>query len=102
MVQFHLPELLQITEKLGGYLRFQSPLPQDVIELVTIAVAREMDCPYVWGAHAPLALQYGVRPECVDAIKNRRAPVTRCRQRRRLARAVGAAFHGSSGHGCFG
>ena len=74
MVQFHLPELLQITEKLGGYLRFQSPLPQDVIELVTIAVAREMDCPYVWGAHAPLALQYGVRPECVDAIKHRRAP----------------------------
>ena len=102
MVQFHLPELLEITEKLGGYLRFQSPLPQDVIELVTVAVAREMDCPYVWGAHAPLALKYGVRPECVEAIKHRRAPddltepeaqlVRYVQQLRRTNRAEAAVF----------
>ena len=72
--QFHIPQLLEITEKLGAYLRFHSPLSQDVVELTTIAVAREMDSPYEWAAHAPLARKCGVREEAIQAIKQGTAP----------------------------
>lgn len=68
----HMPELAQRLEALRLYLRDEASLSQPLQELVMISVAREMDCAFIWYAHAPAARQAGVRGEIVDAIRERR------------------------------
>jgi 4-carboxymuconolactone decarboxylase len=68
----HMPELARRLEALRTYIRDEASLPQPLQELVMITVAREMDCAFIWYAHAPAARQAGVRGELVDAIRERR------------------------------
>jgi 4-carboxymuconolactone decarboxylase len=46
-------------------------LPQKLQELVMISVAREMDCAFIWYAHAAAAKQAGVRDDIVDRIRGK-------------------------------
>jgi 4-carboxymuconolactone decarboxylase len=69
-----MPELAQRLEALRLYLRDEQSLPQPLQELVMITVAREMDCAYIWYAHAAAARTAGVHGEIVDAIRERRVP----------------------------
>lgn len=71
----HMPEMAQRLEALRLYLRAETSLPQKLQELVMISVAREMDCAFIWYAHAATTRQAGVRDEIVDAIRERR-PLT--------------------------
>ena len=48
----HMPELAQRLESLRICIRDETSLPQKLQELVMITVAREMDCAYIWYAHA--------------------------------------------------
>jgi 4-carboxymuconolactone decarboxylase len=69
----HMPELAQRLESLRLYLRDESSLPQKLQELVMLTVAREMDCAYIWYAHAAPAREAGVRDDIVDNIRGKRA-----------------------------
>src|SRR5262252_3465409 len=71
----HMPEMAQRLEALRTYIRDESSLPQRLQELVMISVAREMDCAFIWYAHAAAARQAGVRGDVVDAIREKR-PLT--------------------------
>lgn len=55
----------------GTYLRFKSVIKPDLIELATIATARERDCPYVYAAHAPAARKAGASEQAITAVKDR-------------------------------
>jgi 4-carboxymuconolactone decarboxylase len=68
----HMPELAQRLESLRLYLRDEASLPQPLQELVMITVAREMDCAYIWNAHASAARTAGIHGEIVDAIRDKR------------------------------
>ena len=68
----HMPELAQRLEALRTYLRDEASLPQTLQELVMISVAREMDCAFIWYAHAAAARQAGVRDDIVDNIREKR------------------------------
>jgi 4-carboxymuconolactone decarboxylase len=68
------PELLNRTQQMGEYLRFQSVLPKELRELAILVVGRAYDSPYVWYIHEPIALESGVRPDIVDAIAADRRP----------------------------
>ena len=70
----HSPEVAGRAAHLGAYLRFESSLEQSVVELVTLATAREWDCQYEWTAHEPQARQAGVGEEAITAVKEGRAP----------------------------
>ena len=48
----HMPELAQRLESLRLYIREEMSLPQRLQEIVMLTVAREMDCAYIWHAHA--------------------------------------------------
>ena len=37
-----------------------------------LTVAREMDCPYIWQAHAAAARGVGVRSDIVDSLREKR------------------------------
>jgi 4-carboxymuconolactone decarboxylase len=69
----HMPELAQRLESLRLYLRDEASIPQKLQELVMLTVAREMDCAYIWYAHAAAAREAGVRGEVVDDLRGKRA-----------------------------
>ena len=68
----HMPEVAQRLEALRLCLRDEASLPQKLQELVMITVAREMDCAYIWHAHAAAARTIGVRGDIVDSIRDKR------------------------------
>ena len=67
----HMPEMAQRLEALRTYIRDEASLPQNLQELVMITVAREMDCAFIWYAHAAAAKQQGVRDDIVDNIREK-------------------------------
>ena len=65
------PPLCQRVLDVGTYLRFKSVIKPDLIELATIATARERDCPYVYAAHAPAARKAGASEAAITAVRDR-------------------------------
>jgi len=70
----HSPGVLRAIEATGGYVRFHNSLPDDLKELATLVVGRFWGAQYEWYAHARLALQAGVDPAIVEAIRKGEAP----------------------------
>jgi 4-carboxymuconolactone decarboxylase len=68
----HMPEMAQRLEALRTYIRGEASLPQKLQEIVMLTVAREMDCAFIWYAHAAAARQAGVRDAIVDNIREKR------------------------------
>ena len=71
----HMPEIALRLDALRTYIRKEASLPQNVQEVVMLTVAREMNCGFIWYAHASAAREAGVRGETVDSIRERR-PLT--------------------------
>lgn len=65
----HMPEMAQRLEALRTYIRGEASLPQKLQELVMLTVAREMNCAFIWYAHAAAARQAGVRDDIVDHLR---------------------------------
>ena len=71
----HMPELAQRLESLRLLIRDEASLAQKLQELVMLTVAREMDCAYIWYAHAAAAREAGVRGDIVDSLREKK-PLT--------------------------
>src|SRR5262245_39344876 len=69
----HMPEMAQRLEALRIYSRKEASLSQTLQELAMLSVAREMDCAFIWYAHAAAARQAGLRGDIIDSIRERRA-----------------------------
>ena len=59
---------------LGGYVRFETPLPPRVKALAVLAATREIDGDYVWTVNQPQAKAAGLDESIISAIRERRAP----------------------------
>lgn len=70
----HSPGVLRAIEATGAYVRFHNSLPDDLKELATLVVGRFWGAQYEWYAHARLAVQCGVDPAIVEAIRKGEAP----------------------------
>jgi 4-carboxymuconolactone decarboxylase len=70
----HAPDLAARTAHLIGYSLFSTDFPEDVKEVAICTVAREMDCPFEWAAHADDARKAGVGEEDLEIIRDRKAP----------------------------
>ncbi len=68
-ITIHVPEAAKRASALNQYLREESSLPKKIQELAMLVTAREMDCQYVWNAHAASAKAAGVAPEIVEALR---------------------------------
>ena len=64
------PEMRRRSNYLVNYLRDESSLSKQVQELVMILTARNMDCQYIWHAHAARARQLGISDEFVDNLRD--------------------------------
>src|SRR5215217_4433085 len=68
------PELMTRLQKVGEYLRFESPLDRRLFEMTILFVARWWDQQFEWTFHHPLALEAGLDPSVADAIAEDRRP----------------------------
>jgi 4-carboxymuconolactone decarboxylase len=61
--------------RMDDYLRTESALTPRLYELLCLITAREMSLAYEWSAHEPAALQAGLEPAVVEAVRMSK-PVT--------------------------
>ena len=72
-VQLHVPEIAQRGEVLRAYLRAEgSTLSDNVAELAMITTARELDCQFIWHAHAAAGRRAGLSDALVDALRDKK------------------------------
>lgn len=68
------PEMGDLAQKLGAYVRFDTSLPATLREMAIIMTARYWTAEYEWYAHKNAALRVGLDPGIVDAITANRRP----------------------------
>jgi 4-carboxymuconolactone decarboxylase len=71
-VMIHVPGAHQRVNALNRYLRGESSLPKKLQELAMLVTARELDCQYIWNAHAASARENGVGVATIDALRDRK------------------------------
>jgi len=65
----HSPEVAERVAHLGAYVRFEGSLDMKVRVLAAMAVAREFEAVYVWGAQTGGARRLGVPETTITAIR---------------------------------
>jgi 4-carboxymuconolactone decarboxylase len=98
----HNPELARQVQRLGEQLRWKGKLPPRLKELAVLVTARRWNCQHEWVMHSKLALEGGLSPEILEAIKQGEEPTqmspeekaayTFCREVHATGRAGDAAF----------
>jgi len=68
------PEMADIAQRLGGFCRFGTTIPNRLLELAICTLAAHWQAAYEWQAHSALALKAGVAPGVVEALRAGRAP----------------------------
>jgi 4-carboxymuconolactone decarboxylase len=68
------PEMMTRLQLVGEYIRFDSVLADELVELVILSVARAWYQQFEWGYHHPIALSKGLTEEVVDAVAEGRRP----------------------------
>jgi 4-carboxymuconolactone decarboxylase len=71
-VMIHVPKAAQLLTAVNRHLRNESSLPKKLQELAMLVTARELDCQYIWNAHAASARESGVSHATVDALRERK------------------------------
>ncbi|MCH8351826.1 MAG: carboxymuconolactone decarboxylase family protein [Chloroflexi bacterium] len=71
-VTLNSPEVAKRTNHLSAYLRQGSGLPAKIQELAMLTTARELDCQYIWNAHAAAGRQAGLSDALVDAMRDKK------------------------------
>jgi 4-carboxymuconolactone decarboxylase len=70
----HNPALAHRVQALGEHLRFNTGLPQALVELVVLVTARRWTCQYEWVAHERIARKEGLADHVIAAIAAGRRP----------------------------
>ena len=70
------PEMGNLAQKLGEYVRFKSAVPRKLNEMAIIMTAKWWSSPYEWTAHKTAAQQAGLNNAIIDAIQAGRRPAT--------------------------
>ena len=64
----HNPELARRLQGVGEYLRFQTGLPDRLVELAILVTARHFTCQYEWYAHERLARKANLPEPVIAAV----------------------------------
>jgi len=68
------PELCENTLKLQEMFASRVKLERRLLELIILVSARLATAQYAWFIHEPHALKFGISPEIIQAIRERRTP----------------------------
>ena len=70
-IMLNVPEVAKRGLELARYLREDASLSPRIRELAMLTTAREMDCQFIWNAHAPLGRRTGLQAEIVDNLRDK-------------------------------
>jgi 4-carboxymuconolactone decarboxylase len=70
------PEMGDLAQQLGAYVRFHSSVPRKLNELAIILTARYWNSQFEWYAHHRYALEAGLSPAIADAVAARKRPAS--------------------------
>lgn len=62
------PELTQLIEHLGYYLKFEGKLPRDAYQFIVLSIARRIEVPFEWLDHVASARAAGLSDALIEAI----------------------------------
>ncbi|MGO9116079.1 MAG: carboxymuconolactone decarboxylase [Desulfomonilaceae bacterium] len=62
------PELTQLIERLGYYLKFEGKLPRDAYQFIVLSIARRIEVPFEWLDHLAPARAAGLSDALIEAI----------------------------------
>lgn len=79
----HSPAMAQHLAATEDYFRNNSLLPDADREIIILTAAREVDARYAWSRHEVRALKAGIRPEVIEALREK-APADKFNGRERL------------------
>jgi len=79
----HSPAMAQHFAATEDYFRNNSLLPNADREIIILTAAREVDARYAWSRHEIRAHSAGIRPEVIEALREK-APVDKFTGRERL------------------
>jgi 4-carboxymuconolactone decarboxylase len=68
------PGLMERTQKVGEYLRFNSSIPRRLNEFAILVTARQWTAQMEWLAHSELALKAGVSADVLADLKQGKRP----------------------------
>ena len=68
------PELADHANQFGTYLRHQTSVPQRLVELAVLTIARHWTAQYEWFVHARYIEKVGLDPAIMEAIRTNRQP----------------------------
>ena len=68
------PGLMERTQKVGEYLRFNSSIPRRLNEFAILVTARQWTAQMEWFAHSPLALEAGISADVLADLKQGKRP----------------------------
>ena len=71
-IMLNIPGIAKRGEDLRLYIRGDSTLSAQTQELAMLVTARELDCLFVWNAHAAAARRAGLRDELVDNLRDKK------------------------------
>ena len=71
-IMLNVPEVAKRGLELARYLREDASLSPRIRELAMLTTAREMDCQFIWNAHAPLGRRTGLRAEIIDNLRDKK------------------------------
>ena len=71
-VMINAPEIAKRGDHLSEYLRLESSLSPKILELAMLVTAREMDCQYIWNAHAASGRREGLSDALVDCMREQK------------------------------
>jgi 4-carboxymuconolactone decarboxylase len=70
------PEMGDLAQKLGAYIRFHTTVPVKLNEFAILITARALNVQYEWIAHHKYALQAGLSPAVIDAVAVGKRPAS--------------------------
>jgi 4-carboxymuconolactone decarboxylase len=70
------PELMNLVQRMGLYLRYKSAIGNRLSEFVILLVSRRWTQRVEWQIHEPIAVQAGIAPRVVKAIAEGRRPAS--------------------------
>jgi 4-carboxymuconolactone decarboxylase len=83
-VYLHAPEFGDLTQQLGGFVRYKTSLPPRLSEFTILVVARLWRAQYEWHAHAVIAERAGVKPHTISDLKAGRVPAGAAKDERAI------------------
>lgn len=70
----HSPKIGRRLTSLGGLLRFRTSIDRRLSEIAICTVGANWQSEFEFFAHAPMAIEHGVAPEVIEALREGRPP----------------------------